>query len=711
MAVNVATLTARLEADIRDFDRDMKTARRRLDDIEKGAGKANRGMGLLKSGMLLAVSAVALRKMKQFGQEVIGLAVDAEEAASAFKTTFGSAVGRASKFVDEFAHKAGFAEFELQQLMATTGNVIQGLGATEEVSELLSEQMATLAGDVASFSNAAGGAPAVLKALQSALTGEREALKTYGIVVSETDVVERALLTTHKESAGELTKLDRAMATLAIATERAGKAVGDLDRTQDSSANTMRRINAMVVEMKKNIGEELMPAVEMFLPILEELILSLGPKLVDSVQTSLKYLLAIGGIFNEDMRHAANLVGVTQQLNEEWLDGASGVDKFYNGMRELDRVGSLTEGNFKAIAKSLGLTNKETHFAAEAMRDYLTQMGIPTDRIDEWIRSLNYELNAQTTGAFHAGDAMRRHGRALQEAKDQTKDLVPITDEMVGALGDIGDSARTAGRAFRDDLVAEMSGFLSFFEKAPAQAKITLKEMETTWIDNQKIMERYWGAIRKLAEGGFDDLVKEARDWGPEYVGQIEKIAASAEESAKFEGMIENARDAMFGTGDAITEALGIEKAAWVAAFFEAGEAMGVALQAALLGGNRLAALSAAGLTLRQAVQYGLIPKETTLNPTGPEGAGGGYMTKNPFATKPAAIPEGYASGGIVPGPIGKPQLAVVHGGEEVTPVGGGGSVVINQYITDDFRDPAAARRIIRELARELDEYGRETRR
>lgn len=40
----------------------------------------------------------------------------------------------------------------------------------------------------------------------------------------------------------------------------------------------------------------------------------------------------------------------------------------------------------------------------------------------------------------------------------------------------------------------------------------------------------------------------------------------------------------------------------------------------------------------------------------------------------------GFAEGGVVPGPIGAPQLAVVHGGETVTPPGGklGGGDVIN---------------------------------
>lgn len=45
----------------------------------------------------------------------------------------------------------------------------------------------------------------------------------------------------------------------------------------------------------------------------------------------------------------------------------------------------------------------------------------------------------------------------------------------------------------------------------------------------------------------------------------------------------------------------------------------------------------------------------------------------------------GFATGGIVPGPVGAPMLAVVHGGEEVrTPgqqrAGGGGNIVINVY-------------------------------
>jgi len=53
----------------------------------------------------------------------------------------------------------------------------------------------------------------------------------------------------------------------------------------------------------------------------------------------------------------------------------------------------------------------------------------------------------------------------------------------------------------------------------------------------------------------------------------------------------------------------------------------------------------------------------------------------------------GFASGGVVPGPIGSPIPAIVHGGETVIPVGGrggGGSVVINISGNNFLNDEAA---------------------
>ena len=69
--------------------------------------------------------------------------------------------------------------------------------------------------------------------------------------------------------------------------------------------------------------------------------------------------------------------------------------------------------------------------------------------------------------------------------------------------------------------------------------------------------------------------------------------------------------------------------------------------------------------------------KRAVINPVSPTGLLG---LPSGFKDAPKAMPLGYALGGIVPGPIGIPQLAVVHGGEEIRPVGGGAesSIYVN---------------------------------
>ncbi len=73
----------------------------------------------------------------------------------------------------------------------------------------------------------------------------------------------------------------------------------------------------------------------------------------------------------------------------------------------------------------------------------------------------------------------------------------------------------------------------------------------------------------------------------------------------------------------------------------------------------------------------------------------------------------GFANGGTVPGAIGKPQLAVVHGGEEVISNGGRGkSTVINQTlnfsgdISSDMDIDAIARNASRAMEMELKKRG-----
>jgi hypothetical protein len=403
----------------------MKTANKRIDKLEAGTKKASKGMGGMSKALAAAGAAAVGTKLLQFGKEVTGLAVAAEEAGSAFATTFGPAIGKADRFVKEFANDAGFAEFELQQLMATTGNIVQGLGATEDVSADLSESMARLAGDVASFSNAAGGAPAVLGALQSALTGEREALKTYGIVINEADVQQQALIETGKEHASELTKLEKAQATMTIAYERAGKAVGDLDRTQDSSANTMRRLEAKFKEAKTTIGKGLLPVLEQLLPVAEDLI----PVFEDigvAVGKTAQILGPAGKAFGEWIDLLFNATERGKKLQRT----GSGVDKVLGVMTET--FGDLAKA-YLPFLQGLDLVDDGmTRQEAVAQAVYERQEELEAQVYETAYAQIiaNRATEAGTTAAGDHEDAVQAEAEAIAAAELESWKLERATDAV-----------------------------------------------------------------------------------------------------------------------------------------------------------------------------------------------------------------------------------------------------------------------------------------
>jgi len=55
-----------------------------------------------------------------------------------------------------------------------------------------------------------------------------------------------------------------------------------------------------------------------------------------------------------------------------------------------------------------------------------------------------------------------------------------------------------------------------------------------------------------------------------------------------------------------------------------------------------------------------------------------GTQTTTPAPPGIGQYVAGYAEGGIVPGPMGAPQLAMVHGGETITPAGESGNITVN---------------------------------
>ena len=239
------------------------------------------GMSGLSKAAIAGGTLFAARTLADFSLEAIRAASSAQEAAGAFGTTFGDAAEQLGTQLERNANLFGLTSSEAQQLISVFGSVAQGIGFTQEESADLSSELFDLAGDIASFNNITAGAAPVLNAFRSALVGEREALKTYGIAITEAEVQTKAFEQTGKTSADALTRQEKALATSALIFERATVQQGNAAREASGFAAQTLIARSATQELREELGEELLPAAGEVLRVFNEIREDSTPALID----------------------------------------------------------------------------------------------------------------------------------------------------------------------------------------------------------------------------------------------------------------------------------------------------------------------------------------------------------------------------------------------------------------------------------------------
>lgn len=255
----------RMLMDTRDAERGSRKTADEMQQLDRKAGGLTGSMtGVAKAATAVA-GALAASQVAQWGYDAIQMATAAAEVESKFQAVYG-ANERLTDSLREWGDVAGVTETQGKNLAATFGNLAQAQGISADRSADLALDVASLAGDMASFNDA--DPSQVFDDLNKALlTTEREGMKKYGIAITEAEVKTRAAEIAAADGRTEVTKADRAYASYAIAVQQAGKAVGDLERTSGSTANKQRQLSATVAEFQEMIGTELLPVFEDFLDL------------------------------------------------------------------------------------------------------------------------------------------------------------------------------------------------------------------------------------------------------------------------------------------------------------------------------------------------------------------------------------------------------------------------------------------------------------
>ncbi len=512
-------------------------------DIKTTTDGKEPGSGLKKFAIGAGIAAVAIAGLVKVGKTWSKAARDQAEIGSKFATIVRDISDDAEARADSFAEDFGLAGSSARELLGNTADLLTGFGLTQEAASGVSLTTNQLAADLASFSNAQGGAAAVSAALTSAYSGEREALKTYGIVIN--DAMIKAQL--YKQAQEGLTfaseQQAKIAATLTLATEQSGNAIGDVSRTYESTANVMRRLGEAQKEFNEAMGDSVNRVITPFASAMADLIKQLADARIKT--NELKEALDIvseGGITSakqtllilESQRDklgqiAAAYEGLDEAANKAWQNAIRQVEDYNEslGITDifLDKAATTEERRNAAIEGN----NDALVTYAQILKDAMTDEELRLIQVQKEIDDL-VVLKAAAKDYGTEWSGIETLLIALIKEKNQLLlDEIPIIEEVTEA-------ALTG----YDDRRLGLEGV--------SNALIDYRNREKTVIEESKID---WEDLAETGLGAFAQAFKEVEE------GNI----------SLWEGFKEAGKDAVSALLEALAKMAIIEAALAAASF------------------------------------------------------------------------------------------------------------------------------------------------
>ena len=332
-----------------------------LDDIDPPEGLEGFMQGFIggiASG--LTQSAINLledagRAIVEFGKKSIGLASDLQEVQNVVDTAFPNMSKQVEEFAQSAISSAGLSETAAKQFMGTYGTMAKSFDFTEEAAFELATTLTQLAGDVASFYNIS--AEEAYTKLMAVFTGETEALKELGVIMTETELNAYAMSKGIEKGTKGMGKQEKAALRLEYVMESLSAAQGDFAKTSGSWANQTKILAENWDSFSASIGEGLIrtltPAVQFInnqiMPGLKEM----GDRFAEMTLGQAVFgdwILLLGGVGETAVETAGS---VSQLTTEEQALTVATEEAYIAATKAMEQLTTQHEEVSKSIYDSL----------------------------------------------------------------------------------------------------------------------------------------------------------------------------------------------------------------------------------------------------------------------------------------------------------------------------------------------------------------------
>jgi hypothetical protein len=425
---------------------------------DKGVNAAQKAFGSLSKSTVIAGAAIAgaTVAVAAFAFKSIQKASDFNEAISKNAVVFGAI----SKEVENFAQTAnralGLSETAALKAAGTFATFGKSAGLAGKDLSDFSTNLVTMAADLASFNNTS--VDEAINALGSALRGEAEPLRKYGVLLDDATLKAAATELGIYSGNKALTAQQKVLAAQKVIFDQTADAQGDFSRTSTGLAAQQKILGATLENIQTNLGQAFLPiflkAVKFFndevTPAFERVAEVIGEKgLVKGMQQALYEMGSFGpGMVEAFKQVAVNAAKAANVLYKfAVVTAATALFAMGQATKALGFLGKAFDdiidvdklaGSFDKFAlgiKNMGKQSDYSSFAAKQLAENAQAAANATDG-----------LSGVTSGkgATAATDRLKKMEQATKDAADA------LTSRMNKALDDAKDKLADAQTAFSD---------------------------------------------------------------------------------------------------------------------------------------------------------------------------------------------------------------------------------------------------------------------
>ena len=242
----VRTVSVRVRADVSDFEKKIKKMSAKL----KKTSKTFTDIGKKISLGITAPVTLAFTSM-------IKGASDLQENMNKTDEVFKSGAKGIQNWSKTTLRAFGIAQSTALDMASTFGDMSTSMGLTPELSAEMSKNLVGLAGDLASFKNI--GIERTKTALSAVYTGETEALKGLGVVMTQAELTAFAMSKGIEDNFQNMSQAQKVLLRYQFVINKTQNAQGDFSRTNKDAANQMRIFTEGAKQLSANFGRVLLP--------------------------------------------------------------------------------------------------------------------------------------------------------------------------------------------------------------------------------------------------------------------------------------------------------------------------------------------------------------------------------------------------------------------------------------------------------------------